>query len=158
MATVEDDLAALSISTGENDVLEIDQPDFESQEEYDHCFVGSFLTSSVINFMSMRSTLANVWHPVGGISISEMGEGRILFRLYNEVDANRFDLGGPWNFNKHLLILHKLQHGEDPKTVPLNHLCFWILISDVPRGFMSERVARSLGNFIGSFIEYDTSC
>lgn len=64
---------------------------------------------------------------------------------------------GPWTFNSHLLILHQLKEGDDPLTVPLSWVDFWILIYDVPMGFMSEAVARQLGDFVGSFLEYDSS-
>lgn len=29
------------------------------------CFVGSFLTASVFHFQAIRTTLANLWHPLG---------------------------------------------------------------------------------------------
>ncbi|MBA0636735.1 hypothetical protein Godav_022130 [Gossypium davidsonii] len=40
------------------------------------CLVGCFLTATTINFQSMRTVMANLWHPLGGISIMEVGEKR----------------------------------------------------------------------------------
>ncbi|KAE8681103.1 hypothetical protein F3Y22_tig00111342pilonHSYRG00154 [Hibiscus syriacus] len=105
----------------------------------------------------MRTTLANVWHPIGGISISDLGERRFIFRLYNAVDADRLERGGPWNFNSHLLILHRLSAGDDPLAILLVFLDYWVLVHDVPIGFMSKKVARALGNFLGVFIDYDST-
>lgn len=51
--------------------------------------------------------------------------------------------------------MHWLKEGEDPLTVPLFSVDFWILIHDLPLGFMSETAARQLGDFVGNFIEYD---
>ncbi|KAK5826646.1 hypothetical protein PVK06_021572 [Gossypium arboreum] len=85
---------------------------------YEHCFVGSFLTSNVINFPSMKMTLANVWHPIRGISIFDLNEGRYLFRLCHKVDVDRIEAGGPWSFNSHLLVMHRLRGRADP-MVPL---------------------------------------
>ncbi|MBA0615063.1 hypothetical protein Godav_015256 [Gossypium davidsonii] len=45
----------------------------ERELSYEHYFVGTFLTSSIVNFQAMKSTLANVWHPIGGVSISDIG-------------------------------------------------------------------------------------
>ncbi|GMJ03098.1 hypothetical protein like AT3G31430 [Hibiscus trionum] len=157
MADVEKDLANLAIADAEEDILQLGVPEAISNFSFKNCFVGSFLTSSVINFQSMRSTLANVWHPIGGISISELGDGRFLFRLYYAVDAERIERGGPWNFNNHLLILHRLVEGEDPMEVPLTHISIWVLIHNLPHGFMSEAVAHIMGNFLGSFLEYDAT-
>ncbi|MBA0568542.1 hypothetical protein Golob_006033 [Gossypium lobatum] len=62
---------------------------------------------------------------------------------------------GPWNFNSHLLILHRLKEGEDPLIVQFHWVDFWMPIHDLPLGFIFETVAQQLGNFIGAFIEYD---
>ncbi|MBA0703246.1 hypothetical protein Goari_027523 [Gossypium aridum] len=64
---------------------------------------------------------------------------------------------GPWNFNSHLLILDQLKMGDDPLTVQLHWVDFWLLIHDLYLGFMADIVAHQLGNFIGEFIEYDTT-
>ncbi|KAJ8764601.1 hypothetical protein K2173_006473 [Erythroxylum novogranatense] len=52
----------------------------------------------------MKSVLADLWHPLGGVTISDLGAKRYLFRFYNHVDLNRAIEGAPWLFNKHLLI------------------------------------------------------
>ncbi|MBA0567249.1 hypothetical protein Golob_012000 [Gossypium lobatum] len=74
----------------------------------------------------VSTTLAYVWHPIGGIMISDLSDGRFL-----------------------------LHDGDDPKTIPLNTVDFWVLVQEPPHGFTSEVVARQIGNFIGQFIEYD---
>lgn len=45
--------------------------------------------------------------------------------------------------------------GEDPTKVALVELEFWIQIYDLLVGYMSEAVGKQLGNFFGTFIEYD---
>ncbi|MBA0634773.1 hypothetical protein Godav_028817, partial [Gossypium davidsonii] len=40
------------------------------------CLVGCFLTATTINFQPMRTVMANLWHPLGGIPITEVGEKR----------------------------------------------------------------------------------
>ncbi|GMI89810.1 hypothetical protein HRI_002650300 [Hibiscus trionum] len=79
MADVKNDLAGLTINTGEDEILQDDVADSDPKLSYENCFVGSFLTSSVIHFVSMRATLANVWHPLRGISIFDLSEGILLF-------------------------------------------------------------------------------
>ncbi|MBA0674190.1 hypothetical protein Goari_015800, partial [Gossypium aridum] len=37
----------------------------------------------------MRLTLASVWHPIRGVSISDLGRERYLFHFYYEVDVER---------------------------------------------------------------------
>lgn len=69
---------------------------------------------------------------------------------------NRVLDGLPWFFNKHLLILNKLNIYDDPLTVPLHFAIFWVQIHDLPSGLMSENMARKFGNFLGNFLDYDT--
>ncbi|KAL4369555.1 hypothetical protein GQ457_05G026340 [Hibiscus cannabinus] len=106
---MEADLTGLTIDSGEDDVLQLGQDLAASSISFANCFVGSFLTKGVINFLSMKTTLANVWKPPSGISVSDLGNGRYLFRLYHEFDVHRIDSGGPWHFNSHLLVLHILK-------------------------------------------------
>lgn len=62
----------------------------------------------------------------------------------------------PWFFNKHPLLLHRLKTKEDPLTVPLNFVVFWIQIHDLHSGLISEAMAKRFGMFLGELLEYDT--
>ncbi|KAK5775144.1 hypothetical protein PVK06_043013 [Gossypium arboreum] len=101
--------------------------------------------------------MANLWHSVRGVQIRYLGEKRFLFQFYYVMDMDRVLKGSPWTINNHLLVLHKLQWGEDPLKVPLILTPFWVQIHDVPIGLFSKNLAVQLGNFIGKFIEYDGS-
>ncbi|KAK5795343.1 hypothetical protein PVK06_036605 [Gossypium arboreum] len=80
---------------------------------YDLCLVGCFLTTSVIHFPIMRSTMANLWHPLRGLQISDLGDKRFLFRFFHKMDIDRVLNKDPWAFNNHLLVIHRLEGGED---------------------------------------------
>lgn len=89
------------------------------------------------------------------MTISELEDKRVLFRFCNEVDFKRVIDGMSWFFNRHLMVFHKLEEGEDPVLVPIIHTNFWVQIHDFPPDCMSEGMARQLGNFIGNFLDYD---
>ncbi|KAG8498722.1 hypothetical protein CXB51_005051 [Gossypium anomalum] len=86
-----------------------------------------------------------------------MEEKQILFRFYSEIDLNRVMEGMPWFLIDILLFFHRLLRGEDPNMVPLWEIVFWVQIHNLPIGFTSEGTARQLGDFIGKFMDYDTS-
>lgn len=67
------------------------------------------------------------------------------------MDLERVIKGSPWTFNSHLLLLYKLNWGEDPLQVPLIMTPFWVQIHDVPIGLFFESLAVQLGNFFGVF-------
>ncbi|MBA0688119.1 hypothetical protein Goari_005925 [Gossypium aridum] len=76
---MEDSIASLSLNDVEEESIHLGVESSNSETSYANCFVGTFLTSSVVHFQTMRSTLANVRHPIGGVSISDLENGRFLF-------------------------------------------------------------------------------
>ncbi|KAH1039745.1 hypothetical protein J1N35_041488 [Gossypium stocksii] len=66
-------------------------------------------------------------------------------------------MGTPWFFNNHLLILHKIQPRENPLLIPLSLSEFWVQIHYLRPGLMKETMAKKFGDFLGQFLEYDTS-
>ncbi|MBA0737116.1 hypothetical protein Gogos_010592, partial [Gossypium gossypioides] len=101
--------------------------------------------------------MANLWHPVKGVQIRDLGEKRYIFKFFHIVDMEIVIKGSPWTFNNHLLVLHKLQWREDPLRVLLISASFWVQVHDVSISFYSENLAIQLGNFIGIFQEYDSA-
>ncbi|KAH1065041.1 hypothetical protein J1N35_030028 [Gossypium stocksii] len=70
--------------------------------------------------------MANLWHPVRSVQIQDLGEKRYLFQFFHVMDMERVLKRSPWPFNNHLLVLYKLQWGEDPLKVPLILTPFWV--------------------------------
>ncbi|MBA0700717.1 hypothetical protein Goari_027345, partial [Gossypium aridum] len=71
---METELAQLSINEEEEEILQI-QADSRMQTDVgDYQLVGCFLTASIINFLAMKSTLANLWHPIYGVQIRDLRE------------------------------------------------------------------------------------
>ncbi|MBA0798381.1 hypothetical protein Gohar_008973, partial [Gossypium harknessii] len=99
------------------------------EEDYRFYVVGKGLMDSVLNFPSLQNTPAYLWHPLGGVTISYIGDKRILFRFYYEVDLKRLC------------------------EVPFIYSIFCVHIHNLPLGFMSKGMARQFGNFL----KYDAS-
>ncbi|KAH1082943.1 hypothetical protein J1N35_022704 [Gossypium stocksii] len=144
---VEDELATLNMVDEEEDVFCEDASVVDN--EYKYCLVGLCLIDSTAHFLSLRNTIAELWHPIGGVFILDLREKRYLFYFFHDIDINRVLAGTPWFFNNHLLILHKIQPGEDPVLVPLSTFEFWIQIHDLPTGMMTEAIAKQFGTFLG---------
>ncbi|KAK5843315.1 hypothetical protein PVK06_005768 [Gossypium arboreum] len=74
VSIMESDFAELSINEEEDEVLQIQwETDLERERGFFQ-LVGCFLTASVIYFPAMKSTIANLWHPVRGVQIRDLGE------------------------------------------------------------------------------------
>ncbi|MBA0596787.1 hypothetical protein Gorai_013596 [Gossypium raimondii] len=102
MADVEGDFKGLSLEDAEEEeAVRLKEPVSGTGELLDNCLVGSFLTSSVVNFVYE----SHFGECLASYTISDLSDRRFLYRLFHKVDANRIEAGGPWNFNSHLLIL-----------------------------------------------------
>ncbi|MBA0598147.1 hypothetical protein Gorai_007923 [Gossypium raimondii] len=66
------------------------------------------------------------------------------------VDIKRVLDGIPWSFNRHLIVFHRLNNGEDLMKVPLVYINFWVQIYLAFR-VISEGLARQLGHGEGFF-------
>lgn len=127
----------------------------EDTNRFDLCLVGRFLTKKGINTRVMKTKLADIWRPAMGITIKDIKPGLFLFQFYHQDDFDWVRKGGPWSFDNALLVMNVIKTGEDPTKVALVEMDFWIQIYNLPVGYMSEAIGKQLGNFFGTFIEYD---
>ena len=119
--------------------------------------MGRFLTNRPINFVAMKNTLASIWRSVKGVYVKDLSPSLFLFQFFHEMDVERVLKGGPWTFNQHFLIIKRLEIGDNPTQMQLFHGEFWIQVHELPCGFMSEKVCKEIGNYIGSHIESDVN-
>ncbi|MFQ6635042.1 hypothetical protein Gotur_011541 [Gossypium turneri] len=85
---MEEALANLRLLDDEEEAIQEDEGAVNGA--YQFYRVGRCLTDSVVHFPSLRNIMADLWHPIGGICITELGEKRYLFQFFNEVDFERF--------------------------------------------------------------------
>lgn len=147
----------MDIENEENEELVFDIGAEEEINRFELCLVGRFLTEKNINPRVMKTKMADVWRPARGITIKELKPGLFLFQFYHVEDMNWVINGGPWSFDNALLVTSVIKQGEDPTKVPLVEVDIWVQIYDLPVGLMSETVGKQLGNFFGSFLQYDSN-
>ncbi|MBA0880029.1 hypothetical protein Goshw_023414 [Gossypium schwendimanii] len=61
---MEDSIADLLLEDEEEETIHLGVDVSERETPYANCYVGTFLTSSVVNFQAIKSMLANVWRPI----------------------------------------------------------------------------------------------
>ncbi|KAK1379781.1 hypothetical protein POM88_026525 [Heracleum sosnowskyi] len=117
------------------------------------CLMGRFITEGVVDFPSMKQTLAALWRPGRGVHIRDIDVNLYLFQFYHEIDVKRVVDGSPWSFNRKVLVIARMKEGDVPRGVRLNSLDLWVQIHDLRAGFMTERIVKEVGNYIGCFVE-----
>ena len=63
--------------------------------------------------------------------------------------------GGPWTFDRCVLLTKHLQEDEELVDVELFEIELWVQMYNFPTSLQSERVLREVGNSIGLFVEVD---
>lgn len=127
------------------------------ENDYRVCLVGRFLTDRSIRVTIMKERMAGIWRPVKEVVIKEASTNLFLFQFFHKKDMESVVKGGPWSFDNHLLIIRNMLMGMPIQNIPLYHVEFWVQVHNIPIGFMTEVVGRHLGNYIGEFVEYDSS-
>lgn len=121
------------------------------------CLVGRFLTESPINFQAMQHKLASLWRPGRGMYVKEIEPNRYLFQFYHEIDIKCVIEGSSWTFVRFQLLFVRLQMADNPRTVVINRLDLWVKLHGRDPGFMSHRIVKDVGNYIGMYVESDAN-
>lgn len=103
----------------------------------------------------MQHRIATLWRPRKGVYVKEVDRNRYIFQFYHEVDIARVIEGSPWTFGRFHLIFERMKEGDNPRTLEINKLDQWVQLHGMHVGFMSQRVVKDVGNYIGTFIESD---
>ncbi|KAG8474806.1 hypothetical protein CXB51_031505 [Gossypium anomalum] len=85
----------LSLEEEEDEGVQFETEARPQKSPYDLYLVGCCLTASVVHFPAVKNTMANLWRPLVGIQISNLGEKQYLFRFFYEVDVEQVMSGTP---------------------------------------------------------------
>ncbi|CAH9090007.1 unnamed protein product [Cuscuta europaea] len=72
----------------EDEFLQVEAP-APGSDEIGWALVGTITSEKSVCFSSFRDTMANIWRPVKGVTITELGNRRYMFQFYNENDMQR---------------------------------------------------------------------
>lgn len=78
-----------------------------------------------------------------------------LFKFFHDRDMQRVLDDGPWTFNQQFLLTKKFNADEQLMDIKISELYMWVQLYDIPVGFKSEFILKSIGNFVGRFLESD---
>ncbi|KAL8462898.1 hypothetical protein ACS0TY_033779 [Phlomoides rotata] len=102
-----------------------------------YCVVGRFLTDQTINFTAMKNRITDIWKPVKGVTIRTLGNGRFICVEGHE-----------WvtlDLQQSSIVVASLIEGGT---------CYEGAFNNSPI-LGSERFGKLVGDFLGSFLEYD---
>ncbi|KAH9799961.1 hypothetical protein WN943_000608 [Citrus x changshan-huyou] len=121
------------------------------------CLVGKILTTRGVSIEGLRAAMHQVWRTIRGVRIENLGENVFLFKFALEADKRRVVTGGPWHFNRALLVLIEPTGIGNIAKQAFTHVFFWVQILNVPIMAMNTDAISRLGAIIGTIEEVETS-
>lgn len=153
-ASLKDMYANLTLADEEEEGLVLGREDI-AEAKKTFVLVGKFLTDKNINFSAMQNVITSLWKPKEGMEIHDLGGFRYSFVFYHKMDLQKVVEEGPWSFEQSMLVMKQLKNNEDPHLVQLQEADIWVQVYDLPHGFASENILKSVGASIGQYIKSD---
>ncbi|TXG46396.1 hypothetical protein EZV62_028104 [Acer yangbiense] len=119
------------------------------------CLVGKVLTTRLVNRSAFIDIMTSVWRVSEGVDI-EWAEGNIfVLNFKNLEDRSRILAGGPWNFDRAIIVFEEPTGVGDILNMSFNRTEFWVQIHNLPLLCMTEDIGMFLGKMIGEVCDID---
>ena len=118
-----------------------------TMEEY--LLVAKFFTRRVLNMKAIARTFKLLWKTRKGFKIRDMGDHKILFVFPEEADIDRVLEGEPWSFDRHLVVLQRIDRDDAIRSRDFRVTHFWVQVHDMPVGSFSLDLAKEIGSVVG---------
>ncbi|CAL9013385.1 unnamed protein product, partial [Prunus brigantina] len=97
--------------------------------------------------------MVKIWSTAREVVVKDIVETLFLFIFATEADRQKVLRGGPWNFDKALVLLETPDGSVAPSKMILNYADFWVQVHNVPLSCMSTNMGRQIGNSFGRCLD-----
>lgn len=118
--------------------------------------IGKLLLSRSVHTESIRSALVQAWRTTKEVKIESLGNNIFIFKFGLEVDKRKVLAGGPWHFDRALIVLKEPSGIGNMRKQAFTHVAFWIQIHNVPLACMERDNVQKLGGLLGEVLEVET--
>ncbi|KAH9647988.1 hypothetical protein KPL70_025411 [Citrus sinensis] len=120
------------------------------------CLVGKVMLTKGVNKEGLKAALQQVWRTFKEVKIESVGNNIFMFKFAEEVDKKRVLKGGPWHFDRPLIVLAEPKGIGEVAKQSFTHTSFLVQIRNVPLACMDKDFLWDLGRKIGSVEEVQT--
>ncbi|RYR45337.1 hypothetical protein Ahy_A07g031175 [Arachis hypogaea] len=138
----------------EGDVLDLEESQAQHGET-DQKLVGRVLTEKVLNMVTVRKTIFNMWGDPQGLVITNAGPNSFILNFKSQEEARRAYEGGPWRIEGHMLSLQWWKVNLSINEVNYNQLPIWVQIHGLPYDKINIKNAEKIGATIGRVISLE---
>ena len=96
------------------------------------CLVGKVMLTKGVNKEGLKAALQQVWRTFKEVKIESLGNNIFMFRFVEEADKKRVLKGGPWHFDRALIVLTEPWGIGEVAKQSFTHTSFWVQIHRMP--------------------------
>lgn len=120
------------------------------------CLVGKILLARGVNREGLKVALHQAWRIVSEFKIESLRSNIFMFKFSLEADKKRVLNGGPWHFDRALIVLQEPSGIGSIKKQSFSHASFKIQIHNVSLMCMDASIIRELGSRVGKVEDIGT--
>ncbi|KAL5742125.1 hypothetical protein ACOSP7_028857 [Xanthoceras sorbifolium] len=102
--------------------------------------IGKIVGNREVNKDAFKATISSIWRMTKGMDIEILGGNLFVFRFNCELDRKRVLEGGPWTFDKQLIVLREATGMGRISEIDFSWSPFWIQLHNLPLVCMSKEV------------------
>ena len=140
------DWKKLSLSTKEDDKFDLSK----NKKIQNYVLTAKFFTRHSVNIEAVAKTFRPLWRTRGKFEVSDAGNNILLFTFELNADIEKFLMGEPWSFDRHLVVFQRYDISTPMEDLKFDKVSFWIQIHNLPYSLLSVEVAQSLGGSLGT--------
>ncbi|TXG53849.1 hypothetical protein EZV62_019105 [Acer yangbiense] len=118
--------------------------------------VGKVMSDKMINRVAFIATIPKIWRTMEDVEIEVIDGNVFSFTFKNEKDLYQVLQGGPWSFNKSIMVLLEPQGKGAIHEMSFSEVAFWVQIHYVPLLCMTKDIDVFLGRMISKVQEIDS--
>ncbi|XP_024036844.1 uncharacterized protein LOC112096879 [Citrus clementina] len=120
------------------------------------CLMGKVLLSRGVNREGLKVALQQVWRTFKEVKIDSLGNNIFMFKFAKEADKKRVLSGGPWHFDRALIVLTEPKGIGEVSKQAFTDVPFWVQIRNIPMACMERDFLQELEGMIGKVEEIET--
>ncbi|KAH9680286.1 zinc knuckle protein [Citrus sinensis] len=121
-----------------------------------NCLLGKVLVTKGINREGLKAAMQQAWRTTKEVKIESMGDNIFMFKFVTKEEKKRVLMGGPWHFDRALIVLTEPTGIGNIKNQSFTHTSFLVQIHNVPIMCMDKESMQKLSEKIGIVKEVDT--
>lgn len=146
----------VDLTKDEEEGFALEETEVSTDEVFKNSLVGKLWTTNPFNTRVFKQVIVQAWRLKNPVEVQDLNKNMFLFRFSSKRDVETVVKGGPWSFDRNLLVFKRISGEEQPSEMAMNTADFWARVYDLPLKLRTDATAKKVGDTLGKFVEVDT--